>query len=320
MKTILITGGSGFLGRALAKALKDDYKVHIAARNNAQNAFAQLETSCSAHPLDIVNMESVKDVFHAVKPDIVIHAAATKFVDISEKNPFEAVEINVVGSMNIARAAIDFGCETVIGISTDKVAPPISNTYALTKSLMERMYVAMHKKSDTNFACVRFGNIAWSSGSVFPIWSKMADQNGEIQSTGAHMRRYMTTVEQAAEFVIRCLNHIDSLKGSVLIEDMKAVYMQDALEVFAELKGVAFKKIDARPGERDDEYLIGETELAFSEEIVLDKKRHFKFTPNQKVPTPLTEVYSTKTAELFSKDALKALIESKLNEKTSVHA
>src|SRR5574337_922954 len=139
MKKILITGGTGFLGRQLAVMLKNDFGVTICGRNNTQNSFAQMTTGCRAIPMDVSNMESVKDAFNAVNPDYVIHAAATKFVDISEKEPFETVDINVIGSQNVARVAIDKKCAAVIGISTDKAAPPVSNTYALTKALMERI-------------------------------------------------------------------------------------------------------------------------------------------------------------------------------------
>src|ERR1700722_16226249 len=149
MKKILITGGTGFLGRELGRQLKKDYTVYLTGRNNTQNMWAQRYTGCEVLPMDVSNIESVRDAFNATKPDIVIHAAATKFVDISERQPFEAVDINVLGSQNVARVAIDKNIETVIGISTDKAVPPVRNTYALTKALMERMYCSLSGKENT---------------------------------------------------------------------------------------------------------------------------------------------------------------------------
>ena len=91
-KTILITGGSGFLGRHLAVKLKEQYHVVIGARNNGINRRAEELTGCESVPLDITNINSIKDSFNAYKPDIVIHAAATKYVDTSEKFANECVD------------------------------------------------------------------------------------------------------------------------------------------------------------------------------------------------------------------------------------
>lgn len=308
MKKILITGGTGFLGRELALKLKKEFDVTICGRNNTQNSFAQMITGCNAIPMDVSSLESVKDVFNSIQPDYVIHAAATKFVDISEKEPFEAIDINVVGSENVARVAIDKKCKAVIGISTDKAAPPVSNTYALTKALMERMFSALDKKSDTRFTCVRFGNIAWSSGSVFPIWKKMAALNGKIETTGPHMRRYLISVSGAADLVIRSLKNIQTLRGGILIQDMKALQMEDILDLFAKKINVPWTKIDPRPGEREDEYLLGETELRYSELKVMDGIRHYLFTPNKLAASPVTEMLSTKNAERFSKAEMEEII------------
>lgn len=308
MEKILITGGTGFLGRELAVKLKKSYDVTIAGRNNTQNSFAQMTTGCPAIPLDVSSIESVKDAFNAVRPDYVIHAAATKFVDISEREPFEAVDVNVIGSENVARVAIDKKCKAVIGISTDKAAPPISNTYALTKSLMERMFAAVNSKSETRFTCVRFGNIAWSSGSVFPIWKKMAAMNKKIETTGPHMRRYMISVSDAAELVIRSLNNIERVKGAVLIQEMKALQMQEMLDLFAQQENVPWEKIAARPGEREDEYLLGEPEMRYSELLVLDNIRHYLFTPNKPAAQPVTEILSTQNAPRFTTEELKAFL------------
>src|SRR5690554_6327161 len=121
-KTILITGGTGFLGRQLALFLKKDYKIILGARNNKQNMTASKITGCTAVPLDITNIESVRDVFSEFNPDIIIHAAATKYVDLAEKQPMECIDVNVLGSQNVARVAVERNSGIVVGVSTDKTA------------------------------------------------------------------------------------------------------------------------------------------------------------------------------------------------------
>ena len=100
-KNLIITGGSGYLGVNLALNLKKKYKVFIGSRNQKRNYDASLKTGCEAIPLDVTNIESVRDAIIYCKPEIIIHAAATKFVDISEKFPFECSDVNILGSTNI---------------------------------------------------------------------------------------------------------------------------------------------------------------------------------------------------------------------------
>ena len=169
MKSILITGGSGFLGIHLANKLKKKFKVTLAGRNNKQNFFATKKTICEVLPMDVSSIESVRDAINYAKPNIIIHAAATKFVDLSEKYPLECIDINITGSTNIARVAIDKKIESVIGISTDKASPPIRNIYGMSKSLMEKIFVSLSDTHKTKFSCVRYGNVAWSTGSVLPV-------------------------------------------------------------------------------------------------------------------------------------------------------
>jgi UDP-N-acetylglucosamine 4,6-dehydratase len=309
MKKILVTGGTGFLGKELGLQLKKDYKVFLAGRNNTQNMWAQRYTGCDVLPLDISHIESVRDVVNEVTPDIIIHAAATKFVDISEKQPFEAVDVNVIGSQNVARVAMDKGIDTVIGISTDKATPPVRNTYALTKALMERMFCTLNGKTDTKFACVRFGNIAWSSGSVLPIWKKMIDETGVIGTTGPEMRRYFIMVSEAAEIVITCLNNIEKLQGNILTKNMKAAQVEDLLKTWVKYKGGKYEKIEGRPGERLDEYLVGESEMEFTKEVTFNKDVYYVTSMNTKAEHPVKKSLSTMTAERLTEKEILAVIE-----------
>ena len=127
--------------------------------------------------LDVANINSVIDAVNYVKPDIIIHAAATKFVDLSEKYPLECHDVNILGSANIARVAIDKKIEGVIGISSDKASPPVKNIYGMSKAVMEKLFISLSNNHKTKFTCVRYGNVTWSTGSVLPIWSKMFKKN-----------------------------------------------------------------------------------------------------------------------------------------------
>lgn len=309
-KTLLITGGTGFLGRRLGTTLHEQYDIVLAGRNNKQNMSAFQTTGCKVMPLDVSNIESVRDVFIETKPDIVVHAAATKFVDLSEKFPMECVDVNVVGSQNVARVAVERNVGAVIGISTDKAAPPVRNTYGLSKALMERMYCSMNAKANTRFACVRYGNVAWSTGSVLPIWKKMHEDTGVIRSTGPGMRRFFFTVDEAVALVRTAIENIDTLAGKVLGRMMKAAQISDLLNTWIEAKGGRWETMEGRPGERDDEFLIGDLELPYTREAMYGDVKHFIISFNEKVLTPLEVGLSSANTQRLSKAEMLHLINS----------
>lgn len=296
-KRVLITGGSGFLGRNLAMKLKDEYEIYLGSRNNKQNFQAKNITGTETIPLDISNIESVRDVIRYVKPHIIIHAAATKFVDLSEKFPLETIDVNIIGSQNIARVAMDNNVEYVLGISTDKASPPIRNIYGLSKATMERMFCLLNNQTDTKFACVRYGNVAWSTGSVLPIWKRMHEETGMIGTTGPEMRRFFFTVEHAVELVKTALNNKELIQGQILSRTMKSAKIKDILNVWIANFGGSWETIAGRPGERDDEYLVGESELDYCKVLVFNDVKHFLISPNTKVETPFPAIFTSKEAE-----------------------
>lgn len=310
-KTILITGGTGFLGRRLGKAFREaGYETILTGRNHDQNRLAADFSGCKVIPSDVANIESVRDSIAETKPQIVVHAAASKYVDTAEANPMECLDVNVTGSQNVARAAIAYGVETVVGISTDKSAPPVANTYGLSKAIMERVYCAMNGKSATKFVCVRFGNMPWSTGSVFPIWTRMIEADGIIKSTGSHMTRLFTLADEAVKLVNTAIDHIDEVQGDVLCRTMKAGLISDFLDVWTERKGGKWIKIEPRPGERDYEHLIGEAEMPYTTKIELDGVVHYLITPNRLAENPLQEIVSSVNAERFDAEEIWEIIDN----------
>lgn len=309
-KTILITGGSGFLGRNLALKLKNDYTVYLGARNNKQNHNARVITGVAIIPMDVSNIESVRDAIRFTRPDIIIHAAATKFVDLSEKFPLETIDVNVLGSQNVARVAMESNVDTVIGISTDKACPPIRNIYGLSKATMERMFCLLNGHSKTKFACVRYGNVAWSTGSVLPIWKKMHEETGIIGTTGPEMRRFFFTIDHAVNLVENAINNTDYIQGQILSRVMKSAKVKDILDVWIKHYGGSWEQIEGRPGERDDEYLVGETELDYCEVLDYNGIKHFLISPNTKVKEPYPGIFTSKEAERLSEEEILEIIKA----------
>jgi len=305
---ILITGGTGFLGKRLAVSLKDNFEVILTGRNNKQNQQAQRITGCDVAPMDISSIHSVRDVFHRYRPDFVIHAAATKFVDLAERHPMECIDVNVLGSQNIARVSVESGVKKVIGISTDKAAPPVRNTYGLSKALMERVFCSMDSFSDTRFSCVRYGNVAWSTGSVFPVWQQMLHDSGVIGTTGPNMRRFFFSVHEAVQLVLTALENIDIYHGCVLSREMKAAKLEDILKLWIQLYGGQYQTIEGRPGERNDEFLIGDLELPYASEVIFGGIRHFIISFNSLAKTPVSEGLSSINALRLSDDEIISLI------------
>ena len=309
MKKILITGGTGYLGRNLALFYKKKYKVFIGARNNKQNFLVKNLTNCEVVPLDVSNIESVNDCLNYSKPDIVIHAAATKFVDLSEKFPFECIDINIVGSANIARACINKKIPTVVGVSTDKASPPIKNIYGLSKSCMERLFSSIEPYGKTKFICVRYGNVTWSTGSVLPIWKQMFNKNKTILTTGPNMRRFFFSVDEAVSLIDQALKLKDKLAGKILSAEMKSSKMIDILKVWIKKFGGNYKIIQTRKGDRLDEYLIGEDELKYAEVLRIKGKKYFVINFNKLSKKPLKKIVSSKDAKKLSQSEIEKIIQ-----------
>ena len=299
-KKILITGGTGFLGINLAKKFSKKYTVILSGRNNKLNYIAKNKTRCEVIPLDVSNINSIRDAINYAKPDIIIHAAATKFVDLSEKFPFETIDSNVLGSSNIARVSIDKKIKTVIGISTDKASPPVKNIYGLSKSIMERLFLSSSNQSNTQFSCVRYGNVAWSTGSVLPIWKRMFDKNKTLLTTGPYMRRFFFLVSDAVTLVDTALKNIKFLNGKILSREMKSAQMIDIIKTWINIYGGKYSVIGTRSGDRQDEFLIGEEELKHTIEKKINNIKHYVIDFSKTDKNSIKKIVSSSTAEKLS--------------------
>jgi UDP-glucose 4-epimerase len=289
-------------------ALRADHEVVLADRNEEQNQAAEKVTNCPALRMDVTDMSSVRQAFLTARPDLIIHAAAAKFVDLAEKNPLECADVNVLGSQNVARAAMENDCSLVVGISSNRAAPPTEDTYALTKAIMERLFCSLNGKTSTLFTSARLGNIAWSTGSVLPIWQRMLDASSVITTTGPESRRFFLQADEAVKFVMTCIEHAGDLQGKVLVRKLKQARIKDILTKFIELKGGSWKQGEPRPGEKLEEILIGDLELPYAREIQLNGAAHYLLGFNEKAGKPLEDKISTANVEPLSAEEIVRLI------------
>jgi FlaA1/EpsC-like NDP-sugar epimerase len=218
----------------------------------------------------------------------VFHAAALKHVPLCEYNPFEAVRTNVIGTQNLVDAATNKGVLNFIGISTDKAVNPI-NTMGATKLLGERLIVnAALGSSKLKVACVRFGNVLGSVGSVIPIFQQQIADGGPVTITTPDMTRFFMTIPQAVKLV---LSAADRMKGhEIFVLKMDVARITDIAEVMIahlapkyghKAEDISIEMIGRRPGEKIHEYLFTEDEAPH---ITIDKDmfviRSSPFDPN----------------------------------------
>lgn len=265
MKKVLVTGGSGFVGRSIITGLLNKYPdIEITSLSRSEGTISSLLTECSDKRLKIA-MVDIRDAgavrFALSDKDTVIHLAAMKRVDLCEEECFEAATINVVGTMNVLDA---FHGKTLILMSTDKAVDP-SNCYGGTKLVAERMVLERAKKSSdgTRYMIVRCGNILGSTGSVMDIWKKQILKSNEISVTDLNMTRFYTTVDDVVKLYIAVLErgengmlYFTPCEEPQVLRDV----VNQAIKLFGNEK-TKINIIGLRHGERMDERMRSDSEL-----------------------------------------------------------
>lgn len=272
-KKILITGGSGSIGKKIVKELlKYDVGVIRVLDNNETDLF-NLNNDIKSNKVkiyvgDIKDGQRLKTVFRDI--DIIFHAAAYKHVPLCEYNPLDAVKTNILGTQNIIDMAILCDVEKVILISTDKAVNP-SNVMGATKFLAERLMITSSINSDeegTRFSCVRFGNVLNSRGSVIPIFKKQLKNGGPITITDEDMTRFIMNIQQAAKLILQA--GFLSKGGEIFILKMPAFKVTDLVEAMVEYYApqygydkddIEVEIIGKRPGEQLYEELMTPDEI-----------------------------------------------------------
>jgi UDP-N-acetylglucosamine 4,6-dehydratase/UDP-glucose 4-epimerase len=272
-KKILITGGTGSLGKELTKRLlqmKVD-TIRILSRNEEKQISMESELNDERLRFLLGDIRDLARLERALEDiDIVFHAAALKHVPKIEYNPFEAVKTNVIGSQNVIDASLKQNVEKVIAIGTDKAVSPF-NTYGATKLLMEKLFVdagnyTNPKKHKTKFIALRYGNVLGSSGSVIPKFIDQIKNNKKITITHPDMTRFSITMNEALDFIIE--STIMGVGGEVIIPKLRAYSITDVKEsLFEILKNTGYENIGIREGEKLHEVLISEYEVRDTWEI-----------------------------------------------------
>ena len=238
-KKILITGGSGSIGKEIAKEiLKYDPKV-IRLFDSNENGLFELQEYFSNDDRLRFLLGDIRDKERVIRAmqniDYVFHTAALKHVLVCEYNPFEAVKTNVIGTQNIIESAIECNVDKVIFTSSDKAVNP-SNTMGASKLLAEKLMVAANfyrgPKAKTKFSCVRFGNILGSSGSVLPLFKEQIKKGGPITVTHKDMNRFILTKKRALDFLLKSM--ILARGGEIFVPKMPVVRVMDLVEVLLE--------------------------------------------------------------------------------------
>lgn len=265
-KKILITGGTGSFGHQIVdRLLKENPKeIRIFSRDEKKQYDMQFEYKGSPSLRFIVGDVRSKDsLFAAMREvDIVFHAAALKQVPSCEYNPFEAVTTNTAGAQNVIEAALFHNVEKVIAISTDKAVEPV-NVMGMTKALQERLMISANVHRDgkrTVFACVRYGNVLGSRGSVIPVFKNQIEKNEDLTLTTKEMTRFILTLDSAIDLVFKSVEY--ALGGEIFVLKIPAHTVTELAEVMIEASGKKLKFIETgiRPGEKIHETLVSPTE------------------------------------------------------------
>lgn len=260
-KTVLITGGTGSLGKALTshifKNFPDVKKLIIISRDEQKQFQMAQEFPEKEFPQIRFLLGDVRDQDRLVRAfqgvDIVIHAAAMKHVHLAEYNPDECIKTNIGGAQNVIHAALQTNVEKVVALSTDKACAPI-NLYGATKLTSDKLFVAANNVKGNNpikFSVVRYGNVMGSNGSVIPFFMKKKSE-GKLPITDATMTRFNISLQGGVDMVMHAIEH--AWGGEIFIPKIPSYKITDVAEAVA--PECTLDIIGIRPGEKIHEEMI----------------------------------------------------------------
>lgn len=309
-KTIFITGGAGSIGSEMILQIATYNPKKLVVIDQAETALHDLSlimkkqfSSLKFYPVigDIRNKKRLKYLYKSFKPNIVYHCAAYKHVPMMEKNPSEAVSVNIMGTKILADLAVKYKAERFILISTDKAVNP-SNVMGATKRVaemyMQSLFKATHNKTATKFITTRFGNVLGSNGSVVPLFKKQIESGGPVTITHPDIIRYFMTIPEACQLVMEASSMGSG--GEIFIFDMgKAVKIIDLarkmilLAGFVPEKDIQIKSIGLRPGEKLYEELLNDKSIVlptYHEKIMIVKENNDQYNYVEEEVNEIIEV------------------------------
>ena len=271
-RVILITGAAGSIGSEIAQQISEyDYK-HLILLDQSESALYDLQmkflregvSNFSVELADIRNEERIKSIFDNNEIDLIFHAAAYKHVPLMEKNPYEAVRVNVYGSSLLMKYAMKYNVKKFIMVSTDKAVNP-TNVMGATKRVAEIYANCLNTLGKTKFVTTRFGNVLGSNGSVIPLFKRQIENGGPLTVTHKDITRFFMTIPEACQLVLEA--GVMGNGGEIYVFDMgESVKIFDLAKKMIHLSGRKYPEdIDIhvtglRPGEKLYEELLSTEE------------------------------------------------------------
>jgi UDP-N-acetylglucosamine 4,6-dehydratase len=281
-KSLLITGGTGSFGSSFFEYILKNYKpkkVIIYSRDELKQSLMQKKLNKKYLKITRFFIGDIRDLNRLTlameNVDFVVHAAALKQVDIAEYNPMEFVKTNIIGSENIVKAALSTNVNKVIALSTDKASDPI-NLYGATKLAADKIFTSSNNlvgKKKLRFSVVRYGNVAGSRGSVFPIFKKLIENKTKfIPITDNKMTRFWITLDEAINFVEKCFKLMRG--GEIFVPKIPSIKITDLAKAMA--PHIKQKIIGIRPGEKLHEKMCSSNEA----HQILEFKKFYLIQPS----------------------------------------
>jgi FlaA1/EpsC-like NDP-sugar epimerase len=282
---ILITGAAGSIGSEIVRQLNKIGQMSLILVDIDESGLHDLYNSlknkekCDFHVCDVSNLFEIERVISMYKHiNKIFHAAAYKHVPVVELNPYPAVRVNIIGTLNLCNMASKYSIENFTLVSTDKAVNP-TNIMGATKRCAEIITEQFNSKSVHKFRCTRFGNVIGSRGSAIPIFIEQIKNGGPITLTHNEITRYFMTIPEASQLVIKS-SVLENDKGIFLFDMGKPIKLTEIinnLKIYFNAPNVKIKHIGLRRGEKMYEELIGENENLISTtdnkiSIIISKK------------------------------------------------
>jgi UDP-N-acetylglucosamine 4,6-dehydratase/UDP-glucose 4-epimerase len=328
-KKVLVTGGTGSLGRALTRKMLelDVSTVRVFSRDEVKQVEMSNDIVDDRARFLIGDVRDKERLRMAIEDiDIVFHVAALKQVPVAEYNPFEAVKTNVIGSQNVIDVCMEEEVEVAMAVSSDKAVSPL-NTYGATKLVMEKIFTAANFYKGlrkTVFTSVRYGNVMGSRGSVVPQLLRGIQTSGTITITDPKMTRFNITLAEALDLI---LAGVAKAKGAeIFVPKLEAYRLGDLVDSVVDLTGKKVKVVRSsiRPGEKMHEALINENEAQYTIEsegryVLLSPEVYSRQTKKYVNPKANCIVgdYSSDKVPLISKSRLKQIINREIFDKSN---
>ena len=279
-QVIVLTGGTGSFGKKFVEIMLKEYHpktIRIFSRDELKQYEMEKHFRDPSLRFFIGDVRDRDRVYRALDgATLVIHAAALKQVPVCEYNPFEAVKTNVLGAENLMDAAIEHEIPHTVALSTDKAVNP-TNLYGATKLCMERLFVAGNSYAGPHkvrFACVRYGNVVGSRGSVIPLFLQQR-RSGTITITDPRMTRFWITLEEGVRLVIQAAETMHG--GEIFVPKIPSTKITDLARVIG--PDCEIKETGIRPGEKIHEVLLTEDEsrhaLEFQDKFIIEPEHHW---------------------------------------------